>query len=137
MQNKKTKDYLVTIGIILLCIFLIRDKFAAQSSDLTPKALEAVGKLGFSDSENQKAVIVFATSWCGVCRTLEKELTKAGTSFNSIDIEKDFNAAVAYEKVIGARSGPVPVSVVGNKYFVGNQSKAIAEFALKTPLAIK
>lgn len=133
MESKKGKDYLITFGIILICLFLIRNKFAAHSSELSPTALAAVASLGFPEIESQKTVVVFSTSWCGVCRSLEKNLSKSGITFHSIDIEKDFSAATAYEKVIGARSGPVPVSVVGSKYFVGNQSSAIAEFAINNP----
>ncbi len=130
MVNKKGNDYLVTIVVILTCFLIVKDKFTAKSSDLSPAAIAAVQNLGLPSSDNQETVVVFSASWCGACRALENDLRKLKTQFHSLDIEKNYSAAVAFEKVVGARSGPIPVSVVGSKSFVGNQSKAISELAL-------
>ncbi len=64
-------------------------------------------------------VIVFVTSWCGVCRALEKELTASGVQFIQADVEESNEALLYYQSVTMGRTRGVPVTVVGTKVFLG------------------
>ena len=68
-------------------------------------------------------VVVYKTSWCGVCGQLEKYLKKKGVEYEAKDIEKDRTAAAelaAMAKGAGvAWKGSVPVIAVGGELIVG------------------
>lgn len=69
------------------------------------------------------SVVVYKTSWCGVCGQLEKYLKKKGVEYEAKDIEKDRSAAAelaAMAKGAGvAWKGSVPVISVGGELIVG------------------
>lgn len=57
-------------------------------------------------------VIVYKTSWCGVCKKVESYLARKGVAFESKDIEKDPAAAAelrAKAKAAGVPMGSVPI----------------------------
>lgn len=57
-------------------------------------------------------VIVYKTSWCGVCKKVESYLKRKGVAFESKDIEKDPEAAAelrAKAKAAGVPTGSVPI----------------------------
>jgi glutaredoxin len=65
-------------------------------------------------------VMVFTTSWCGVCRALQTALTKKGVRYLPVDIEASLKARSYYESAIdNAPSHVVPLTVVGTKRFIG------------------
>lgn len=76
-------------------------------------------------SPDKLPVVMFATSWCGVCRALESELSRQGVEFLRVDIERDRNAAYYYERLTRGRSSGVPLTAVGEKVFLGFQLKSI------------
>ncbi|MCW2538837.1 MAG: Glutaredoxin-like protein [Frankiales bacterium] len=47
------------------------------------------------------AFTMYTTSWCGFCMRLKQGLTKAGITWNEIDIERDEAAAVRVMEVNG------------------------------------
>lgn len=67
-------------------------------------------------------VIVYKTSWCGVCKKVEAYLARKGVDYEAKDIEKDRAAAAelqAKAQSQGVRTGSVPVIDVGGQLIVG------------------
>ncbi len=78
---------------------------------------EAVAPVGRG---NSKRVIMYSTSWCGVCRRAKTFFQEKGIGYNELDIEKSGKARNAYDR-LGARG--VPVILVGNKRMNGFSAK--------------
>ena len=71
-------------------------------------------------------VVVYKTSWCGVCKSLEKFLKKEGVQYVAKDIEKDAAAAAelkAKAAAQGVPTGSVPITDVRGKLVVGFDRK--------------
>lgn len=123
-MNKSRQDILISAVIIFVCFMVIRKNIL----ELNTNSLVVSDELYNSEINSlspSSNVIIFKTSWCGVCRHLESKLKKENVPYTSFDIEKDLNAANVYEKLLGARSGPVPVTVVGKSIFIGDQTGSI------------
>lgn len=81
-----------------------------------PAGLE-LPEVSFSDD-----IVVYKTSWCGVCSKLTAYLDKKGVEYEAKDIEKDREAAAelqAKAKEKGVQTGSVPVIDVGGELMVG------------------
>jgi glutaredoxin len=75
-------------------------------------------------------IIVYKTSWCGVCKKVEAYLDRKGVKYVSKDIEKDREAAAelqAKAKEQGVKTGSVPVIDVGGELLVGFNRKRLEE----------
>lgn len=69
-----------------------------------------------------EGVVVYKTSWCGVCKKVEGYLKRKGVTYEAKDIEKDPKAAAelqAKASAQGVRTGSVPVIDVGGQLIVG------------------
>jgi glutaredoxin len=69
-------------------------------------------------------IVVYTTSWCGVCKKLVAYLERKGVSYVEKDIEKDREAAaelLAKAKKAGVEPGSVPVIDVRGELLVGFQ----------------
>jgi glutaredoxin len=99
--------------------------------------------ISIADAENMHAelggqrgqppVVVFTTSWCGICRALEKGLNQLSLPFVAVDIEKDPSAMRYYQAVTRGKTTGVPVTVVGEQHFVGYQIREIVEAIVALP----
>ena len=80
-------------------------------------------------SEAREApVIVYKTSWCGVCKQLESYLQRKGIEYIAKDIEKDRAAAAelqAKAKQAGVPTGSVPMIDVGGELLRGFDRKRL------------
>src|SRR5690606_6061070 len=132
-MKKNYKDYLITTTLILLCVWSAWN-FASKggrggSEEVSLEVANSIHTAFPASTElsrdQVKPVVLFVTSWCGVCRSLEKKLAAQKIKFTMVDIEKDIDAARAYRTIMAERSGPVPVTLVGAQVFVGDQSTAI------------
>jgi mycoredoxin len=135
-MKKPFKDYLVTSILIILCLWSAWNFLNLSgpssispelSNDVSQAAHEALGS-GINPELNSmqtKPIVMFVTSWCGVCRNLEKKLKNENLSFTVVDIEKNKTAEQFYLSLMGKKSGPIPVTLVGSELFIGDQSKAI------------
>jgi glutaredoxin len=89
------------------------------ASDVTlPEGLEPPQAL----VPNTEAVIVYRTSWCGVCKQLEAYLDRKGIAHIAHDIEADPSAAAELQAKLakaGKRGGSVPVIDVRGELLVG------------------
>ena len=73
-------------------------------------------------------VIVYKTSWCGVCKQLEKYLQRKGVEYVAKDIEADRTAAAelqAKAKEKGVPTGSVPMIDVGGELLRGFDKNAL------------
>ncbi len=70
-------------------------------------------------SKDTKQVIVYATSWCGFCRMVEKYLHDKGIEFVVKDIEKDEEARAELMGKIDNNFRGVPVTDVGGSIVLG------------------
>jgi glutaredoxin len=83
-----------------------------------PAGLEAPESLAAPEAP----VIVYKTSWCGVCKQLESYLQRKGIEYVAKDIEQDRTAAAelaAKAKAAGVPTGSVPMIDVGGKLLRG------------------
>jgi glutaredoxin len=67
-------------------------------------------------------VVVYKTSWCGVCKQVEGYLKRKGVQYEAKDIEKDRSAAAelqAKAQAQNVRTGSVPIIDVGGQLIVG------------------
>ncbi len=134
-MRKSFKDYLITSTLIVLCAwsawnFMMRGGSSVVPDappDISARAHEVLGSTLNPDNLNgqTKPIILFVTSWCGVCRSLEKKLKAEKLQFTVVDIEKDKNAEAFYLSLMGPKRGPIPVTLVGSQVFIGDQSRAI------------
>ncbi len=84
-------------------------------------------------TQNSKSIIIYTTSWCGVCAQLKKFLKSKGVSFIDKDIEKDesaLNEMLSKVKSAGLRSAGVPVIDLYGEIIVGF-NKDLLESKLK------
>jgi glutaredoxin len=149
VQKKSIKDYLITSTLILLCVWSAWNfvsKGGVGSSEVSQEmAREIHDTLGSSEllieergnyteesARQQKPVVLFVTSWCGVCHSLERKLRSENVVFKVVDIEKNHEARTFYQASLGARSGPVPAALVGTQVFIGDQSRAIVSTSRAT-----
>ena len=63
-------------------------------------------------------IIIYTTSWCGVCRKAIAHLDRRGVAYEKKDIEDDPDAAAEYRRKSGGRRG-VPLIDVGGKILQG------------------
>ncbi|MFV8756044.1 glutaredoxin domain-containing protein [Nannocystaceae bacterium ST9] len=102
-----------------------RDEFeeivlgSGRSSKFTlPEGLE----LPDVAADREGPIIVYKTSWCGVCKKLEAYLDRKGVQYVAKDIEKDREAAAelaAKAKQAGVPTGSVPMIDVGGELLRG------------------
>lgn len=95
-------------------------------------AFELPGDLEAGDlaATREGPVIVYKTSWCGVCKQLEAYLQKKGVEYIAKDIEKDRTAAAelqAKAKQAGVPTGSVPMIDVGGELLRGFDRKRLDE----------
>lgn len=72
--------------------------------------------------QDGKSIIIYTTSWCGVCAQLRKYLRQKGISFTEKDIEKDPSAQsemLAKLKNAGLKGSGVPVIDLYGEIIVG------------------
>jgi glutaredoxin len=80
-----------------------------------------------------RKIVLYGTSWCGVCKRARGYLIARGLPFEDLDIEKNFRAAAELankERASGFRHRGVPVIDVHGKLMEGFSARAIDE-ALK------
>jgi glutaredoxin len=91
-----------------------------------PDGLDSLGSLAAPEG----AVIVYKTSWCGVCKQLENYLQGKGIEYVAKDIEQDRTAAAelaAKAKAAGVPTGSVPMIDVGGKLLRGFDRNALEQ----------
>jgi len=69
-----------------------------------------------STSSSGGKVVMFSTSWCGVCKTAKKYMSNNGISYKEYDIEKNSNAHRKFKSLGG---NGVPLIVVGKQIMSG------------------
>jgi hypothetical protein len=128
---KKILQKTVSVLVLLLAAWVIYADFLPGKSP-TPAAR---GPLTLAQSKamhldlggkaEDPPLVLFVTSWCGVCRVLEGQLTKLSVPYVRADIDNNRKALLYYQGVTRGSGGAVPVTVVGDKVFVGLQTQAI------------
>jgi glutaredoxin len=104
---------------------IARDEFETEVLGIgRASAFELPADLDATDiaATREGPVIVYKTSWCGVCRQLESYLQKKGVEYITKDIEKDRTAAAelqAKAKQAGVPTGSVPMIDVGGELLRG------------------
>ena len=127
-------DFIFGFCVLLLTTYLmISSNFLSGSSaqPLSPEVLSEIRNKYYSGEDSVPTLLVFETSWCGVCRGLERELKARKLHFKTVDVESSKEAYDLYMKVYGQPNGPVPVTVARDKVIVGNGMSQILE-ALET-----
>lgn len=79
--------------------------------------------------EGSGGVILYTTSWCGVCRKAKEFLRKRGVAFVEKDVERDAAADAELQeraRAIGVRPQGVPVIDVAGELMMGFDPDALA-----------
>jgi glutaredoxin len=95
------------------------------SEHLQPRAQPPVEA---APARRSQEIVLYGTSWCGVCRRARGYLMARGLKFKDKDIEKDLGAAVELsnkERAAGFRHTGVPVLDVHGKLMEGFSARAI------------
>jgi glutaredoxin len=93
-----------------------------------PADLDSTGLATDGAATREAPVIVYKTSWCGVCKQLEAYLQKQGVKYIAKDIETDQSAAAelqAKAKQAGVPTGSVPMIDVGGELLRGFDRKRL------------
>ncbi|HMO18704.1 MAG TPA: glutaredoxin family protein [Oligoflexia bacterium] len=148
-KHSPLKDSIISVFLILFCLWGIGNLFTGDKSSVISEASEVIisteiaekaHQIKFNPEINQwegrshwtrqvQPVLLFVTSWCGACRSLEASLLSNKVDFMRFDLEKDRSASELYQSVTGRKIGPVPVVLVGKRVFVGNRSGEIIKEA--------
>ena len=110
---------------------IARDEFEVEVLGIgRASAFELPADLDPSDlaAPREAPVIVYKTSWCGVCKQLEAYLKKQGVEYIAKDIETDRAAAAelqAKAKQAGVPTGSVPMIDVGGELLRGFDRKRL------------
>ena len=75
-------------------------------------------------------VTMYSTVWCGYCRRLKAQLTRAGIAFREVDIEHDA-AAAAFVAGVNGGNQTVPTVLLPNGSVLTNPT--IDEIISATP----
>ncbi len=75
----------------------------------------SVSKNIFSSNENKK-IIMYSTTWCGVCKRAKKYFQKNNITFTEYDVEKSNKGKRDYKKMNGKG---VPIFLIGSKRLNG------------------
>ena len=130
-------------ALLLVAVFLLPGPGHAEAGKVY-KWTDAAGHIHFSDrpvdpanaeeirirtfsgsaevapeSENgseARAVKIFTTTWCGVCRRAKAYLTSKGISFSEYDVETSEIGRQEYKRLAGKG---VPIILVGNQKMNG------------------
>ena len=98
----------------------------AQEIEVDTKAnnVEGLSTSSYSNADEiitkkrakQKTVVMYSTSWCGVCKNARSYMQSNGIRFKEYDIEKNTNAHSKYQKLGGKG---VPLITVGDNKMSG------------------
>jgi glutaredoxin len=110
---------------------ILRDEFEIEVLGIgRASAFELPADLEATDlvAGREAPVIVYKTSWCGVCKQVEAYLQKKGVEYIAKDIEADRAAAAelqAKAKQAGVPTGSVPMIDVGGELLRGFDRKRL------------
>jgi mycoredoxin len=60
-------------------------------------------------------VLLYVTSWCGVCRAAREFLDSHGIEYTEIDIDRDLAASIELVRRVGKRA--IPQLVIDGEWF--------------------
>ena len=129
-DNFKSFDAIFGFCILFLAVyFMLSTEYTlgGEAKILDSVVLSEIRSNYYVGEESQATLVVFETSWCGICKSLKKELATRGLKYKAIDVEKSRDIYKLYQKVYGDNSGPVPVTVAGRRVIVGSRVNKIVE----------
>jgi glutaredoxin len=135
INEGKKKSYDIFIGIIIFLLTLtlmLNSNFGGGvPKELDPTLVAEIRNQFYSSDTTSPTLIVFETSWCGVCKSLKADLKQRGVNYKTLDVESSKEAYQLYQRVYGESNGPVPVTVAGNQVIIGGQVDKIIEASKK------
>lgn len=132
MAKGKSFDTIIGVTIFVLTLFLmLNSNFSPEPKVLDSNIQAEIRAQFYPEDKVSPTLLVFETSWCGVCRALKTDLKARGVNYKTLDVESSKEASQLYQKVYGESNGPVPVTVAGNQVIVGGQVDKIIEASKK------
>lgn len=92
------------------------DTNANNADGLSESSYSKADEINSNKRTKQKSVVMYSTSWCGVCKNARSYLQSNGIKFKEYDIEKNTNAHSKYKKLGGKG---VPLITVGKNKMSG------------------
>ncbi len=83
-----------------------------------------VSKAKGSPVASRQEVLVYSTTWCGVCKTAKAYLDSKGVRYREVDVETDAGGREAFAK-LGGRG--VPLILVGERRMDGFDQRKLEE----------
>lgn len=111
----------VLLGALLAALAVPAIGGGAHSDVKVPEGLRVL--VGFDK------VVLLTTTWCGYCKSLNRDLQAAGVPYKEWDIEHSEVGRLARSRLPGGRS--IPVSIVGESVYFGTNSKRVIAQAQK------
>ncbi len=92
------------------------DTDANTADGLSDSAYSKANDIKSKKPTKQESVVMYATSWCGVCKNARSYMQSNGIKFKEFDIEANDTAHSKYKKLGGKG---VPLITVGNNKMSG------------------
>ena len=92
------------------------DTNANNADGLSESSYSKADEIKSKKQAKQKSVVMYSTSWCGVCKNARSYMQSNGIKFKEYDIEKNSNAHSKYKKLGGKG---VPLITVGKNKMSG------------------
>ena len=92
------------------------DTNANNAEGLSESSYSKADEINSNKRTKQKSVVMYSTSWCGVCKNARSYMQSNGIKFKEYDIEKNTNAHSKYKKLGGKG---VPLITVGKNKMSG------------------
>ena len=92
------------------------DTNSNTADGLSDSAYSKANDIKSKKPAKQKSVVMYSTSWCGVCKKASAYMQSNGIQYKEYDIEKSKSAHSKYKKLGGKG---VPLIMVGNQKMSG------------------
>ena len=93
-----------------------------NADGLSGSAYSKANDIKSKKSSKQKSVVMYSTSWCGVCKNARSYMQSNNIRFKELDIEKNITAHGEYKKLGGKG---VPLIMVGSQKMSGFSSSRL------------
>ncbi len=118
-EPSNKNQWLWLIGLVLVCAICVQS-YLSYKKKHTQRAVETVAAIEHTEvkksTKGQPKVILYGTEWCGYCAASRDYFKAHGITYEDLDIEKNQQAYLEYQKLGGQG---VPLLQVGDEVIKG------------------
>ena len=125
-----SKENTFTALFLIVCLLVVFLRLSSNPSEaLRDEALTLSESkqmhTAFGGEEGEAPVTIFVASWCSVCSGLEETLRAKSIPYITVDVEKNREAAMFFQRFSQGRRAGVPLTVVGPYVVFGYDPNSI------------